>query len=40
VLASYLTVPFYLSSRDVGVTLRSLILVFLVAAFLQCLSQP
>ena len=38
-LASYLTVPFYLSPHYVGVTLSSLLLVFLLAAFLQCLSN-
>ena len=38
-LASYLTVPFYLSPHYVGVTLSSLLLVFLLAAFLQCLSK-
>lgn len=38
-LASYLTVSFYLSPHYVGVTLSSLLLVFLLAAFLQCLSK-
>ena len=38
-LAFYLTVSFYLSPHYVGVTLSSLLLVFLLAAFLQCLSK-
>jgi len=38
-LSSYLTVPFYVYPHYVGVTPSLLLLVFLLAAFLQCLSK-